>query len=353
MMKFTVIGRDAAKSIDWLKKRVNSRKGSYGNNLCHINASGDSVTLTVMNLEGGFFARATIDALVGHVGSALLPLSSLKDAFSNPKKELICVEQQGVFVAVVREEAKSFIKISTEEFPPFPQLPEKRLVGDQFQALMRAAVVQTDNNPEKHILSGINLCNANGRLTVVGASSYTMSVGRTVCSEGDFNVVIPAKTCGSDSPFSIGVNDKNYVLFFDAGVVVGFPMEGKYPDYQHIEDGYRVVGETRLSKTALVGSLKRASASAGKGQFSFQMELHSDRLVVHVRGNNGQTQASCPANGNGNDLVQVDKILLKILENAPAEWVTLQHESEKQALRVVNENGSWASYVMPIRGVRR
>lgn len=328
----------------------------------HFEAKDNHLTLKATDLE--YAVKQTIECEVEEEGSVVIPLQKFKNYISKLPDCDIQMEVDDNNKAIIKTNGNraKFNGLNSDDFPEIENVNGDPILieGEKLDQLLNKVNFATHKNPDKQMLSCVNIDENDDTLTTVATNTHRLSCVRATL-EGNINlrsVIIPSKVCSTLMSLltnkEVEIYTKNSWLKFviDNIEVYARLVSGEFPDYNSfIPDDYNY--KVIVKRKELKSALERCIIFNDEGMVRIQTE-DNNLQIGSVNYSTGEVQAvenmECDnldgdfsINLNGNYILDG----LKVVDSGN---VVLSGTNEEQPFAIEEEdNSNWVYVIMPIR----
>ncbi len=367
-MKLTISKEQIINGLQAVQNIVSSRTTLPILSNVLVQAADNRLDLTATDLD--VTVSCSVEAKVERPGATTVPVKKLFGIIRELAAGEIEIEVDDKHACSVMAGA-SFYKINglaAEEFPPIPQLPEKRRITvpqDKLRSMLRKTAFAISADETRFVLNGIFFSFKDDKMNMVATDGRRLAMADEEIqlgpeSPGEF--IVPTKAINELTRLVQGKGTveiratENQVGFSikDEGAastwIVSKLVEGNYPNYRQV-----IPGETKeriaLGREELLHALRRAEIMTSEKSNSVKLSFTKNNLSITANTPEvGEGRESIAVNYNGKDLaIAFNPIYLmdplKALDDDEV-YLELIDELSPGVLRI---NGPFLYVLMPMR----
>lgn len=334
-MQFQVLKENINKAISIIGRNISSRPQLPILSNILIKTEKGHLKLSVTNLELGIVF--TIPAKIEKEGETTIPGKLLMEFISNLNADKITFTLEGTNLLIITDKTKaSFTTISTADFPPFPDIPEKRnkLNFNKIKNSISRTVYAASTDEGRPVLTGVRTILTPGKMTLSATDGYRLSIENINLPENkeDLKIILPATSFAEiirvasdlkveEIEFAIIENKNQAVFILGNCIIYSRLIEGEFPNIEKIiPQG----GKTRvvIERDSLLQGVKTVSLFARGAANIIKIKIEKEGLRL---------SANTPQVGEDEDFIEAKvegeegeiafnfRFLLDFLANYPEE----------------------------------
>ena len=322
----------------------------------------DSIRLMATDLDIGISCETPVEVLME--GGITIPAKRFLDIIREmPDGDIIVHVKKNNQIDIEGQNCRfKLIGIPKEEFPKFPEFPEKEKIEIEqklLKEMLRLTSFAVSHEESRYVLNGI-LLEINGDIIRIVATDgrrlAKIEKKITQSIKKDYSVVIPLKAVleinrnlkdDGNVSFIVGVNQ---VLFnIDGVLIVTRIIEGEYPNYNQVIPK-QTANRIKLNSKEFLSSVKRANLLSTPDFQAVKLEVFVNKIVISKSTPDvGESREELIVEYQGGEMVVGfnPQFLIDFLKNIDQEMIDLELAgSDKPA---VMRLGDYLYLALPMR----
>ena len=307
-----------------------------------------SLTVTASDLQTSMITEITIESK--EKGSIAVPARILLDTLKNLPDQPVTFSVDESTYSIEISSDNGRYKLAGENATDFPKVPA---VSNDFSATLSSEVLAravnntifaTSSDELRPAMTGVYVNLGEKNTTFVATDGHRLVRYRRtdIKSESGNSIIIPRKALNllkatlptENTDVSIDFNMANAFFKFGNIRMICRLIDERFPDYENVIPSQSTIKMT-ISRTELLGSLKRISIYANKTTHQVRLKITGSELQVSAEdldfSNEANERLSCEHEGEDIEIGFNAKFLVEMLTNLDTEQIRLNMSAPNKA----------------------
>ncbi len=328
-----------------------------------------NLTVTASDLQTSMITEITVESK--ERGSIAVPARILLDTLKNLPDQPVTfsIDESSYSIEISSDNGR--YKLSGENATDFPKVPS---VSNDFSATLSSDVLAravnntifaTSNDELRPAMTGVYVNLGDKNTTFVATDGHRLVRYRRsdVKSDNGNAIIIPRKALNllkatlptENTDVSIDFNMSNAFFKFGNIRMICRLIDERYPDYENVIPSANTIKMT-ISRTDLLGSLKRISIYANKTTHQVRLKITGSELQVSAEdldfSNEANERLSCEHEGEDIEIGFNARFLIEMLSNLDTDQIKLNMTAPNKAGVILpvekDKNEDILMLVMPV-----
>jgi DNA polymerase-3 subunit beta len=328
-----------------------------------------NLTVTASDLQTSMITEITVESK--ERGSIAVPARILLDTLKNLPDQPVTfsIDESSYSIEISSDNGR--YKLSGENATDFPKVPS---VSNDFSATLSSDVLAravnntifaTSNDELRPAMTGVYVNLGDKSTTFVATDGHRLVRYRRsdVKSDNGNAIIIPRKALNllkatlptENTDVSIDFNMSNAFFKFGNIRMICRLIDERYPDYENVIPSANTIKMT-ISRTDLLGSLKRISIYANKTTHQVRLKITGSELQVSAEdldfSNEANERLSCEHEGEDIEIGFNARFLIEMLSNLDTDQIKLNMTAPNKAGVILpvekDKNEDILMLVMPV-----
>lgn len=328
-----------------------------------------NLTVTASDLQTSMITELTVESK--ERGSIAVPARILLDTLKNLPDQPVTfsIDESSYSIEISSDNGR--YKLSGENATDFPKVPS---VSNDFSATLSSEVLAravnntifaTSSDELRPAMTGVYVNLGDKNTTFVATDGHRLVRYRRtdVKSENGNAIIIPRKALNllkatlptENTDVSIDFNMSNAFFKFGSIRMICRLIDERYPDYENVIPSSSAIKMT-ISRTDLLGSLKRISIYANKTTHQVRLKITGSELQVSAEdldfSNEANERLSCEHEGEDIEIGFNARFLIEMLSNLDTDQIKLNMNAPNKAGVILpaekDKNEDILMLVMPV-----
>jgi DNA polymerase-3 subunit beta len=307
-----------------------------------------NLTVTASDLQTSMITEITVESK--ERGSIAVPARILLDTLKNLPDQPVTfsIDESSYSIEISSDNGR--YKLSGENATDFPKVPS---VSNDFSATLSSDVLAravnntifaTSNDELRPAMTGVYVNLGDKNTTFVATDGHRLVRYRRsdVKSDNGNAIIIPRKALNllkatlpsENTDVSIDFNMSNAFFKFGNIRMICRLIDERYPDYENVIPSANTIKMT-ISRTDLLGSLKRISIYANKTTHQVRLKITGSELQVSAEdldfSNEANERLSCEHEGEDIEIGFNARFLIEMLSNLDTDQIKLNMTAPNKA----------------------
>ena len=307
-----------------------------------------NLTVTASDLQTSMITEITVESK--EKGSIAVPARILLDTLKNLPDQPVTfsIDESSYSIEISSDNGR--YKLSGENATDFPKVPS---VSNDFSAKVSSEVLAravnntifaTSNDELRPAMTGVYVNLGDKNTTFVATDGHRLVRYRRsdVKSDNGNAIIIPRKALNllkatlpsENTDVSIDFNMSNAFFKFGNIRMICRLIDERYPDYENVIPTTNTIKMT-ISRTDLLGSLKRISIYANKTTHQVRLKITGSELQVSAEdldfSNEANERLSCEHEGEDIEIGFNARFLIEMLSNLDTDQIKLNMTAPNKA----------------------
>src|SRR5436190_4156383 len=307
-----------------------------------------ALTVTASDLQTSMITELQVESK--EKGSIAVPARILLDTLKNLPEQPVTfsIDESTYSIEIIYDNGR--YKLSGENATDFPKVPS---VSNDFTAEISTEVLRravnntifaTSNDELRPAMTGVYVNLGDKNTTFVATDGHRLVRYRRsdVKSENGNAIIIPRKALNllkatlpsENTDVSIDFNMSNAFFKFGNIRMICRLIDERFPDYENVIPTTNPIKMT-ISRTELLGSLKRISIYANKTTHQVRLKITGSELQISAEdldfSNEANERLSCEYDGEDMEIGFNAKFLIEMLNNLDSEAVDVNMSAPNNA----------------------
>ncbi len=307
-----------------------------------------SLTVTASDLQTSMITEITIESK--EKGSIAVPARILLDTLKNLPDQPVTFSIDESTYSIEISSDNGRYKLAGENATDFPKVPA---VSNDFSAALSSEVLSravnntifaTSNDELRPAMTGVYVNLGEKNTTFVATDGHRLVRYRRtdIKSDNGNSIIIPRKALNllkatlptENTDVSIDFNMSNAFFKFGNIRMICRLIDERFPDYENVIPSTNPIKMT-ISRTDLLGSLKRISIYANKTTHQVRLKITGSELQVSAEdldfSNEANERLSCEHEGEDIEIGFNAKFLIEMLTNLDTDQIKLNMSAPNKA----------------------
>jgi DNA polymerase-3 subunit beta len=307
-----------------------------------------SLTVTASDLQTSMITEITIESK--EKGSIAVPARILLDTLKNLPDQPVTFSIDESTYSIEISSDNGRYKLAGENATDFPKVPS---VSNDFSAALSSEVLAravnntifaTSNDELRPAMTGVYVNLGEKSTTFVATDGHRLVRYRRtdIKSDNANSIIIPRKALNllkatlpsENTDVSIDFNMSNAFFKFGNIRMICRLIDERFPDYENVIPSQNPIKMT-ISRTDLLGSLKRISIYANKTTHQVRLKITGSELQVSAEdldfSNEANERLSCEHEGEDIEIGFNAKFLIEMLTNLDTDQIKLNMSAANKA----------------------
>ncbi|MEY4931235.1 MAG: polymerase subunit beta [Bacteroidota bacterium] len=307
-----------------------------------------SLTVTASDLQTSMITEITIESK--EKGSIAVPARILLDTLKNLPDQPVTFSIDESTYSIEISSDNGRYKLAGENATDFPKVPA---VSNDFSAALSSEVLAravnntifaTSNDELRPAMTGVYVNLGEKNTTFVATDGHRLVRYRRtdIKSDNGNSIIIPRKALNllkatlptENTDVSIDFNMSNAFFKFGNIRMICRLIDERFPDYENVIPSTNPIKMT-ISRTDLLGSLKRISIYANKTTHQVRLKITGSELQVSAEdldfSNEANERLSCEHEGEDIEIGFNAKFLIEMLTNLDTDQIKLNMSAPNKA----------------------
>ncbi len=307
-----------------------------------------SLTVTASDLQTSMITEITIESK--EKGSIAVPARILLDTLKNLPDQPVTFSIDESTYSIEISSDNGRYKLAGENATDFPKVPS---VSNDFSAAISSEVLSravnntifaTSNDELRPAMTGVYVNLGEKNTTFVATDGHRLVRYRRtdIKSDNGNSIIIPRKALNllkatlpsENTDVSIDFNMSNAFFKFGNIRMICRLIDERFPDYENVIPSLNPIKMT-ISRTDLLGSLKRISIYANKTTHQVRLKITGSELQVSAEdldfSNEANERLSCEHEGEDIEIGFNAKFLIEMLTNLDTDQIKLNMSAPNKA----------------------
>ena len=307
-----------------------------------------SLTVTASDLQTSMITEITIESK--EKGSIAVPARILLDTLKNLPDQPVTFSVDESTYSIEISSDNGRYKLAGENATDFPKVPA---VSNDFSATLSSEVLAravnntifaTSSDELRPAMTGVYVNLGEKNTTFVATDGHRLVRYRRtdIKSESGNSIIIPRKALNllkatlptENTDVSIDFNMANAFFKFGNIRMICRLIDERFPDYENVIPSQSTIKMT-ISRTELLGSLKRISIYANKTTHQVRLKITGSELLVSAEdldfSNEANERLSCEHEGEDIEIGFNAKFLVEMLTNLDTDQIRLNMSAPNKA----------------------
>jgi DNA polymerase-3 subunit beta len=307
-----------------------------------------SLTVTASDLQTSMITEITIESK--EKGSIAVPARILLDTLKNLPDQPVTFSIDESTYSIEISSDNGRYKLAGENATDFPKVPS---VSNDFSAAISSEVLAravnntifaTSNDELRPAMTGVYVNLGEKNTTFVATDGHRLVRYRRtdIKSDNGNSIIIPRKALNllkatlptENTDVSIDFNMSNAFFKFGNIRMICRLIDERFPDYENVIPSQNPIKMT-ISRTDLLGSLKRISIYANKTTHQVRLKITGSELQVSAEdldfSNEANERLSCEHEGEDIEIGFNAKFLIEMLSNLDTDQIKLNMSAPNKA----------------------
>ncbi len=307
-----------------------------------------SLTVTASDLQTSMITEITIESK--EKGSIAVPARILLDTLKNLPDQPVTFSIDESTYSIEISSDNGRYKLAGENATDFPKVPS---VSNDFSAAISSDVLSravnntifaTSNDELRPAMTGVYVNLGEKNTTFVATDGHRLVRYRRtdIKSDNGNSIIIPRKALNllkatlptENTDVSIDFNMSNAFFKFGNVRMICRLIDERFPDYENVIPSTNPIKMT-ISRTDLLGSLKRISIYANKTTHQVRLKITGSELQVSAEdldfSNEANERLSCEHEGEDIEIGFNAKFLIEMLTNLDTDQIKLNMSAPNKA----------------------
>jgi DNA polymerase-3 subunit beta len=307
-----------------------------------------NLTVTASDLQTSMITQITVESK--ERGSIAVPARILLDTLKNLPDQPVTFSIDEASYSIEISSDNGRYKLSGENATDFPKVPS---VSNDFSATLSSEVLAravnntifaTSNDELRPAMTGVYVNLGDKNTTFVATDGHRLVRYRRsdVKSDNGNAIIIPRKALNllkatlpsENTDVSIDFNMSNAFFKFGNIRMICRLIDERYPDYENVIPSANTIKMT-ISRTDLLGSLKRISIYANKTTHQVRLKITGSELQVSAEdldfSNEANERLSCEHEGEDIEIGFNARFLIEMLSNLDTDQIKLNMTAPNKA----------------------
>ncbi len=307
-----------------------------------------SLTVTASDLQTSMITEITIESK--EKGSIAVPARILLDTLKNLPDQPVTFSVDESTYSIEISSDNGRYKLAGENATDFPKVPA---VSNDFSATLSSEVLAravnntifaTSSDELRPAMTGVYVNLGEKNTTFVATDGHRLVRYRRtdIKSESGNSIIIPRKALNllkatlptENTDVSIDFNMANAFFKFGNIRMICRLIDERFPDYENVIPSQSTIKMT-ISRTELLGSLKRISIYANKTTHQVRLKITGSELQVSAEdldfSNEANERLSCEHEGEDIEIGFNAKFLVEMLTNLDTDQIRLNMSAPNKA----------------------
>jgi DNA polymerase-3 subunit beta len=307
-----------------------------------------SLTVTASDLQTSMITEITIESK--EKGSIAVPARILLDTLKNLPDQPVTFSIDESTYSIEISSDNGRYKLAGENATDFPKVPA---VSNDFSAALSSEVLSravnntifaTSNDELRPAMTGVYVSLGEKNTTFVATDGHRLVRYRRtdIKSDNGNSIIIPRKALNllkatlptENTDVSIDFNMSNAFFKFGNIRMICRLIDERFPDYENVIPSTNPIKMT-ISRTDLLGSLKRISIYANKTTHQVRLKITGSELQVSAEdldfSNEANERLSCEHEGEDIEIGFNAKFLIEMLTNLDTDQIKLNMSAPNKA----------------------
>jgi DNA polymerase-3 subunit beta len=307
-----------------------------------------SLTVTASDLQTSMITEITIESK--EKGSIAVPARILLDTLKNLPDQPVTFSIDESTYSIEISSDNGRYKLAGENATDFPKVPA---VSNDFSAAISSEVLAravnntifaTSNDELRPAMTGVYVNLGEKNTTFVATDGHRLVRYRRtdIKSDNGNSIIIPRKALNllkatlptENTDVSIDFNMSNAFFKFGNIRMICRLIDERFPDYENVIPAQNPIKMT-ISRTDLLGSLKRISIYANKTTHQVRLKITGSELQVSAEdldfSNEANERLSCEHEGEDIEIGFNAKFLIEMLTNLDTDQIKLNMSAPNKA----------------------
>ncbi len=307
-----------------------------------------SLTVTASDLQTSMITEITIESK--EKGSIAVPARILLDTLKNLPDQPVTFSIDESTYSIEISSDNGRYKLAGENATDFPKVPS---VSNDFSAAISSEVLSravnntifaTSNDELRPAMTGVYVNLGEKNTTFVATDGHRLVRYRRtdIKSDNGNSIIIPRKALNllkatlptENTDVSIDFNMSNAFFKFGNIRMICRLIDERFPDYENVIPSQNPIKMT-ISRTDLLGSLKRISIYANKTTHQVRLKITGSELQVSAEdldfSNEANERLSCEHEGEDIEIGFNAKFLIEMLTNLDTDQIRLNMSAPNKA----------------------
>jgi DNA polymerase III subunit beta len=307
-----------------------------------------SLTVTASDLQTSMITEITIESK--EKGSIAVPARILLDTLKNLPDQPVTFSIDESTYSIEISSDNGRYKLAGENATDFPKVPA---VSNDFSAAISSEVLAravnntifaTSNDELRPAMTGVYVNLGEKNTTFVATDGHRLVRYRRtdIKSDNGNSIIIPRKALNllkatlptENTDVSIDFNMSNAFFKFGNIRMICRLIDERFPDYENVIPSTNPIKMT-ISRTDLLGSLKRISIYANKTTHQVRLKITGSELQVSAEdldfSNEANERLSCEHEGEDIEIGFNAKFLIEMLTNLDTDQIKLNMSAPNKA----------------------
>jgi len=307
-----------------------------------------SLTVTASDLQTSMITEITIESK--EKGSIAVPARILLDTLKNLPDQPVAFSIDESTYSIEISSDNGRYKLAGENATDFPKVPS---VSNDFSAALSSEVLAravnntifaTSNDELRPAMTGVYVNLGEKSTTFVATDGHRLVRYRRtdIKSDNGNSIIIPRKALNllkatlpsENTDVSIDFNMSNAFFKFGNIRMICRLIDERFPDYENVIPSQNPIKMT-ISRTDLLGSLKRISIYANKTTHQVRLKITGSELQVSAEdldfSNEANERLSCEHEGEDIEIGFNAKFLIEMLTNLDTDQIKLNMSAANKA----------------------
>ncbi len=308
----------------------------------------NSLTVTASDLQTSMITEITVESK--EKGNIAVPARILLDTLKNLPDQPVTFSVDESTYSIEISSDNGRYKLAGENATDFPKVPA---VSNDFSAAISSEVLSravtntifaTSNDELRPAMTGVYVNLGEKNTTFVATDGHRLVRYRRsdIKSDNGNSIIIPRKALNllkatlptENTDVSIDFNMSNAFFKFGNIRMICRLIDERFPDYENVIPSVNTIKMT-ISRTDLLGSLKRISIYANKTTHQVRLKITGSELQVSAEdldfSNEANERLSCEHEGEDIEIGFNAKFLIEMLTNLDTDQIKLNMSAPNKA----------------------